>query len=773
MTPPLPPLPPLPTLATPALLQSLESWAERAWLRRLDRAFAGFLVDLCPGVAPPVVLAAALLAHLEGRGHSCLAIDELLHDADALLGWPGPALAEWRAVLAALPPHSDDWLAALQASPLVAVQGAGTPPRIFTNPATNAAPAPADAATPLVLSGRRLYLRRYWAHERQVAAQVLRRSRQADAVPIGTARAWLDRLFPADASDRASHAASAGSETAAAPAAIDWQKVACAVALRGRLTVITGGPGTGKTYTAARLLALLLALDAAPQRLRVALAAPTGKAAARLKQSIDAALAGLQQRLGDGLPLLELASHTGPARTLHSLLGARPDTRQFRFDAAHPLPLDVLIVDEASMVHLEMMAALLAALPAAARLVLLGDKDQLASVEAGAVLGDLCRSAEAGHYQPATAAYILAATGQAVPAALVSGGRAGALSLAQQTVMLRQSRRYGGPIGALALAVNAGQAQRAQALLAAPPGGPLGWLDAPSPAALLRLALHGRAGAEGGYRHYLDALQSRTVHLERADDTDDTDSADSPESAASAASADAAGHAAWVRSVLAAFDRFRLLCAVRDGDWGSLALNIAVERALVEQGGLVKRGAWYEGRPVMVTRNNPGAGVFNGDIGIVLRAAAAGGPGAARAAAADPALRVWFADGAALRSVAISRLSDVETAFAMTVHKAQGSEFLHTVLVLPAEPSRALSRELVYTGITRARDAFTLVSGRRQVFADALAQRTRRASGLLGQLDELDQLDQLDRLDEMDRSEQADVVTGAASGPGGPGAVGA
>src|SRR5690606_1845787 len=158
--------------------------------------------------------------------------------------------------------------------------------------------------------------------------------------------------------------------------------------------LVTGGPGTGKTYTAARLLAALLAVDAAPQQLRVALAAPTGKAAARLRQSLDVALVGLQDRVGDALDLAGFAARIGPARTLHALLGARPGTRRLRHHAAAPLDVDVLIVDEASMVHLEMMAALLAALPAHARLVLLGDKDQLASVEAGAVLGDLCQGAE-------------------------------------------------------------------------------------------------------------------------------------------------------------------------------------------------------------------------------------------------------------------------------------------------------------------------------------------------------------------------------------------
>ena len=391
----------------------------------------------------------------------------------------------------------------------------------------------------------------------------------------------------------------------------------------------------------------------------------------------------------------ELASRIGAARTLHALLGARPDTRKFRADAAHPLELDLLIVDEASMIHLEMMAALLEALPAQARVVFLGDKDQLASVEAGAVLGDLCRDAEQGRYRPVTAAFVEAVTGQRIPARYVGGGPA----LAQQTVMLRESRRFGGPIGRLALAVNGGDAKTASALLHAAPGQPLQWLDTHSPSAVVRLAVRGRAGAEGGYGSYFEALKQR------------------PEAA------DREAHEAWVLTVLTAFERFRLLCAVRDGEWGTAGLNLAIERALVGEGLLVKRGEWYEGRPVMVTRNDPGIGVFNGDIGIALRPVTTSAP--------DAPLRAFFPDGNAVRSVGVSRLANVETAFAMTVHKSQGSEFEHTVLVLPREPSRVLTRELVYTGITRARRAFTLVTGRAQAFADALAHRTRRSSGLL------------------------------------------
>ncbi|MEY2686648.1 MAG: exodeoxyribonuclease subunit alpha, partial [Pseudomonadota bacterium] len=511
---------------------------------------------------------------------------------------------------------------------------------------------------------------------------------------------------------------------------MDWQRAACAVALRARLSVITGGPGTGKTYTAARVLAALWAQSADPRAMRVALAAPTGKAAARLKQSIDSALQGLQQRVGAELDIAELARRVGAARTLHSLLGARPNTRRLRHDAAHPLEVDVLIVDEASMVHLEMMAALLDALPPSARVVLLGDKDQLASVEAGAVLGDLCRDAQAGRYLAETRSQIDQLTGQQVPAEFAD---AAGPALAQHTVMLRKSQRFGGLIGQLAKAVNEGDARRATALLgstgsaglvgsvapastldrgtdstagvaqpaARPPSAvdchPVAWLAQATPAAVLDLAAHGRPGAEGGYRRYLDLLRKRP--------------------------ADPAEQDGWVRAVMQAFDSFRVLCALRDGEWGVSGLNRAIELRLAAQQWLTPRGEWYAGRPVIVTRNDASLGVFNGDVGLTLPAA----PGSA-------ALRAWFVDGEAVRSVSVSRLADVQTAFAMTVHKSQGSEFDHTVLVLPPQGGPVLSRELVYTGITRARSALTLVSARRESLADAVGRSTRRSSGLRSRL---------------------------------------
>jgi len=603
----------------------------------------------------PLALACLLLSELEGRGHSCLHLSALAGDPSAMLGWGED---DWQSLCeeaGGLPQGLAGWHAFLQACPQVLAWPGG-----------------ADTGQPLVLAGGRLYLRRYWSDENTVADAVRARTGTGEAAQghpepsPSLVREWLDRLF--------THATREGGA--------DWQKIACAVATRGGLAVITGGPGTGKTYTVARLLALLFAVEGPKAgQLRVALAAPTGKAAARLKQAIDGALEDLEQSLGGALPLRELAQRMGGARTLHSLLGARPDTRAFRHNAGNPLDVDVLIVDEASMVHLEMMAALLDALPQGARLVLLGDKDQLASVEAGSVLGDLCHDAQAGGYGAATAAFVAAASGQAIPPEFL--GNAGAL--AQQTVMLRQSRRFGGPIGQLAIAVNNGDAEAARAVLRADSGGQLHWNEAAQQEDMLRLAVE-------GYRPFLEMLRQ---------------------------GAGAAGHDAWAAGVLAAFEGFRLLCAVREGEWGVAGLNDSIAQRLEEQHLLKRRGDWYVGRPVMVTRNDYATGVYNGDIGLVL-------PDPVRAGS----LRVYFSDGGQVRSVLATRLRNVETAFAMTVHKSQGSEFSHTVLVLPREASSVLARELVYTGITRARQRFTLLTPNPGVLPDAIRRRTERTSGL-------------------------------------------
>jgi exodeoxyribonuclease V alpha subunit len=642
-----------------ALLEQIDALTEAGKLRRLSGAFARFIASLGHD-AGPLMLACLLLSELESRGHSCLLLNDLAGDPSALLGWSDGEWATLRSAAGPLPRHAAGWRTLLQAREAVWLVG------------------DLDFRQPLVFDGERLYLRRYWRDETTVANAVRQRALSTHPVDTAEARRWLDRLFD--------HAAREGGP--------DWQKIACAVALRGDLAVITGGPGTGKTYTVARLLALLFAM-AGPQAgsLRIALAAPTGKAAARLKQSIDGALDQLAGKLGDDLPLRELASRMGAARTLHSLLGARPETRSFQHNAGNPLEVDVLIVDEASMVHLEMMAALLAALPPHARLILLGDKDQLASVEAGAVLGDLCHDAEAGNYSSETLAYVAAAAGQQVPAQFSGSGGA----LPQQIVMLRQSRRFGGPIGKLATAVNHGDAEAAREVLRSDTGGVLHWIDPAHPSDLLQLAVQGRDNAGGGYRDYLQKIRAMPEH------------ADTPQ------------HEAWVREVLASFEAFRLLCAVREGEWGVAGLNEAIEQRLETARLIRRRGEWYVGRPVMVTRNDYATGVYNGDIGLTL-------PDPAR----PGVLRVYFSDGESVRSVLATRLRNVDTAYAMTVHKSQGSEFRHTVLVLPRDGGTVLARELIYTGITRAKEFFTLVSPNASVLPAAIAERTHRASGLRG-----------------------------------------
>ncbi len=614
---------------------------EAGEMRRLSGAFARFVASLGSG-SPALMVACLVLSELEGRGHSCLVLDDLADGPHALLGWPADQWNEFAAAAGTLPRNVKGWSEQLTAAEQVWHVG------------------DFDFDQPLVLDGGRLYLRRYWRDETLVAETIRVRATQVREVDAAMVKDKVAALF-------------ASARSGEAP---DWQKLASTIALRGSVSIITGGPGTGKTYTVARLIALLFATSADAQHLRIALAAPTGKAAARLKQSIDKALHELVDKVGD-LKLAELAARMGSARTLHSLLGARPDTRSFAHNKGNPLDVDVLIVDEASMVHLEMMASLLDALPPHAMLVLLGDKDQLASVEAGAVLGDLCHDAQAGGYTQATLDYVRAASGEEIPDTFI--GNAG--PLAQQTVMLRHSRRFGGPIGQLALAVNGGDVERAHEVLRA--GGAVEWIEHAHQQHVVQLALD-------GYTPYLGAIRD----------------------------GGGAGDEAWVRGVLHRFEAFRILCAVRDGEWGVDGLNGAIEHKLQGAGLIRRHGEWYVGRPVMVTRNDYGTGVFNGDIGLTL---------------SDPArpgsLRVYFLEGDKVRSVLATRLRNVETAYAMTVHKSQGSEFSHTVMALPRD-GKMIARELVYTGITRASERFTLVSPASAVLGEAISRKTQRASGL-------------------------------------------
>ena len=764
------------TLDAAATLRTLLAWTEQGGLRRLDSAMAHFVQQLDAQASPPLLVASALLAHMEGRGHVCLPLRELVLQPQSVLAWPDKMQTGLSTLWAELPKGLSAWLKALQRSPVVrcAWRGVGAESADRGDSAQSA-----DKGQPLVLGGTPeqplLYLRRYWVYEQQVAQAMAERARALPHVDTEAARYWLDRLFPVpthsgpDATTPSGAANLMGAQfteshdtRAPGPA---WQKIACALALRSGLTVITGGPGTGKTYTAARLLALLLATSANPAQLRVALAAPTGKAAARLRQSIDQSLVSLQRSLGESIDLKNLTDRMGKASTVHALLGMQAGSRQFKHNAQRPLDVDVLVVDETSMVHLEMMAALMQAMPAHAKLVLLGDKDQLASVEVGSVLGDLCVHAQDNLYSPSTCDYLRATSGEVLQPSSRQGS-----PLNQQTVMLRHSHRFGSDIGALAKAVNLGNATTAapQDLFAQP--SPMGAyellargtqqahaansqaerpkvslpqtalfkdadgntaqpnahagvgkvyaLQAPvKPDAVVRLALQGRPQAPACYADYLRVMLAGPQPDGAVDAPTDAPT-DSTVDTTSKHDAVVAAHSAWVVRVLQAFERFRILCAVHDGDWGDRQLNLQVQRALAEQGLLKPEGEWFAGRPVMVTRNDKSLGVFNGDVGVVL-------PGVA-----SKALRVWFLEGAQLRSVSVSRLAHVETAFAMTIHKSQGSEFAHAVVVLPDSGGDMLTRELVYTGITRAKEHLTLVEPRAGLLGEAMARQVKRASGL-------------------------------------------
>ena len=631
---------------------------EQQRLRPLDVAFARFLAERDAGIAPALLWLAAVLSRQLADGHLCLDL-ELLPALAEEQDWP----ADWRALADGLRTSG------LPASPLLAANGAGEP----------------DNA-PLVLDGTRLYLRRYWEHERSVAHGILARVTREEAPPAHLA-AELARQFPGGADSP------------------DWPRIACALAARGAFGVITGGPGTGKTTTVVRLLGLLqtLQLREHDRPLRIRLAAPTGKAAARLNASISAQLARLD--------VDEAVRAAIPAEvvTLHRLLGARLDTRRFRHDRRNPLHLDVLVIDEASMIDLEMMAAVLGALPATARLILLGDKDQLSSVEAGAVLGDLCRRAEAGHYDTATARWLEATTGDDV-GAFVQGD---AQTLDQHIAMLRTSHRFGATsgIGQLAQAVNAGDAPAALTLLQGPTAD-LAWQSDVDADTLAALAIDGSATPHGdicGYRHYLEWLRAHRP----------------------AADAGEAAHADWARGALKAFNRFQLLCALRHGPHGVDGLNRQLAAALHARGLIESGHGWYEGRPVLLTRNDYSLGLMNGDIGLCLRLSAGDGTGGTRLAVAF--LATDRDDDTRLRFVAPSRLTDAETAWALTVHKSQGSEFEHTTLLLPPEPNAVLTRELLYTGITRARRRFSLV-GSAAIVEQAISRRTQRHSGLAARL---------------------------------------
>ena len=469
--------------------------------------------------------------------------------------------------------------------------------------------------TPLKLEGERLYLHRYWFYENRLAEQIEALLRTQ--ITSAENESLVSRYFVALIDET------------------DWQREAAIKSMNQSFSIITGGPGTGKTTTVVKILALLQERAAKKQRsLHIALAAPTGKAAMRLQESI-----GFSKGT---LPCSEVIKQRIPetVTTIHRLLGAKPPSPYFKHDAQQPLVYDLVVVDEASMVDLALMSKLVDALKPGSRLILLGDKDQLASVESGAVLADL------------TAA------------------------LPFNTIELKKSHRFQGEIKDLAVAVNAQAVDKAWEMLN----------KGTEQVGLLTEDLINYIASR--YASYLLKISNEEDFL----------------------------------TIFSEFGRFQALCSNRQGEQGVVEINRQVEEKLHRQNKIHLAGHWYAGRPVMVTQNNAAMQLYNGDIGLCLYDKELG------------KLMVFFlrADHS-IKKVLPSRLPEHETVFAMTIHKSQGSEFDECLCVLPESINPVLTKELIYTAITRAKTSLK-ISSSYAVFSQALQHRVQRTGGLFEKL---------------------------------------
>ena len=497
----------------------------------------------------------------------------------------------------------------------------------------------ADVTTPLVLWHDRLYLQRYYRYELRLAEQLKALAQLEN--PLSGHGASMSCDYQAELDACFGQRPETDTET-------DWQRQAAEMALTRPLALISGGPGTGKTRTVARILGLLL-LTLGPD-LQIALAAPTGKAAMRLRESISASLATLpfSPSIKEKIPT--------SASTLHRLLGVRHHSPHFRHHHTNPLPWDVVVVDEASMVDLAMMSKLVDALKPGARLILLGDKDQLASVESGAVLADCI---------------------QALP---------------DNTVTLHTSYRFNLEISAFAQAVNRNDSTAAWSMLVsdrpeATTAGSLQLLQEPLPDFIVARYIR--------YMEQVAALPGG--HNSRPEDD--------------------------IRQLFQSLNRFRVLCATRLGTGGVETLNRLVEHKLATNGYPCQPGSWYPGRPVIILTNDYGLNLFNGDIGICL-------PDPPSHSAVPGAFQVWFErEDGSLKGYQPYRLPACETVFVMTIHKSQGSEFGEVLVVLPTTESPLLTRELIYTAITRARTK-VLIASDQAIFTAAVQRTISRSSGL-------------------------------------------
>jgi len=585
--------------------------------------FAEFVAGRSDGKLE-VFIAAAFVSQASSAGHLCIDLEE-------------PAFSE-SGVMEVVPPACRDaglWRTILLESG-AAVEPGGYAPLVLEKPS-------------------RLYLFRYWQYENHLAETILSRARQPEG---------MDGLT-------VSPEALAGFRAGQVFSEPDWQRIAVCTAFLKKLCIISGGPGTGKTTVVGDIISLALSgrKGAYP---RIALAAPTGKAAVRLQEAVAGKLAS------SGVP----ASQIPGASTIHRLLGTVRGSPYFHHDEGNPLPFDLVVLDEGSMIDLALMAKLVRAVPERAHLVILGDRDQLSSVEPGSVLGDLCGAGDMNRF---SASFVEASSrfGVFPDRGAVSTGEGSSGPLLDCVVELKKSYRFeeSSGIGEISRAVRRGDGRAAFEMLESGVFPDAVWTDLPPSDDLA------------------SAITPRVLKFFRT-----------------------LAKAADPVEALAGFDDFRVLCALREGPYGVRTVNRHVEWALSRQGLIRTDTRWYRGRPVLVTSNDYNLNLFNGDLGIILPDPASGGR-----------LRVFFRTGASIRSFAPAGLPEHETVYAMTVHKSQGAEFDEALIILPDRPAPVLTRELIYTALTRARTRVE-IWGRPDVFIKAVGCRTRRASGLRDRL---------------------------------------
>ncbi len=619
-----------------AMLQQLRQLAEKGVISPMDWQFANYIGRI--DSTPEVVLAAAMVSQALGQQQACVGLQRRCQAGEAI---PGSGIVS---------PSLQQWLRILGGSAVVA--------------------APGERA-PLLLDNGLLYLWRYHHYESVVASGIGQRS-CAEVVDKSWLALRLQHYFPTPERQ------------------FDGQKLAAAIALSRRFSLIAGGPGTGKTTTVVKVLALLRERDQRTgQSQRICMAAPTGKAAARLAQAIRYALQHdptIDSRIAASIP--------GDVTTVHRLLGPLPNSSQFRHNADNPLSCDILLVDEVSMIDLGLMAQLLSALPPRARIILLGDRDQLPSVGVGQVLQDLCADLDqadtSGQLRYSAPQHQLleqlCGFGLAVTKADDAPGINDGIAL------LQRSYRFAADsgIGELATVVKGGDAGAARSLLHRMENG------AVDDVSLLRPDSASDAWLESLARPYLE-LARAWIDPARPD-----------------------------QEKLRQLDQYRILCALREGNTGVAGLNRYVENFLVRQGLATSLQALSPGKPIMIVENSYPLQLYNGDAGVI---------------SSDGLGQVYAcfegADGA-VRRIPLSRLPRWESAYATSVHKSQGSEYRHAALVLPPVDefgalSPLLTRELIYTAITRARERLTLVCSA-EAFCGGLSRRVQRGSGLAQRL---------------------------------------